>query len=203
MRSSIARDRRSSWNAPQASSCPGSDTSRQRQCSAGRGARRSGSGSRAKSPPRHLSRDAVAVRGQRGSTRCAGTRHRCRRMPPHRRPASAEGASRGMEFAVAQAAFRLLHDVQDEAYVYFTHSPAPVTEECTATTTTARHSPRLSKRSRIRRAVSSGEVLGGGLARPSELRPAAGCSARRIIACLDVRDGRVVKGINFGHLGGR
>ena len=32
------------------------------------------------------------------------------------------------------------------------------------------------------------------------VRLAVAMLARRIIACLDVRDGRVVKGINFGHL---
>ena len=95
------------------------------------------------------------------------------------------------------------------AQVYFTHSLRRAGHRRHASPSTdARRtrSPSVVERGqRLRRAVPPGEIGRRRAADPAQL-PASWCGysasmlSKRIIACLDVRDGQVVKGINFEGL---
>ncbi len=96
---------------------------------------------------------------------------------------------------------RLMRGVEDRAFVYYTHSyRAPVVTETVAVTDLRWSVLRGSgKGQRDGGAVSSGEVRGGGHAGVAQFC-GVGMLTKRIIACLDVRNGRVVKGVQFVDL---
>ena len=123
--------------------------------------------------------------------------------------ADAEGAARRLERARHRTRpSRLLDGVADGAQVYFTHSyAAPVTGDTVAVDRrTASRSPRSSSAAtspacsstRRNRATSGLQILRNFAASCVGLN--ASMLSKRIIACLDVRDGQVVKGINFEGL---
>jgi hypothetical protein len=95
--------------------------------------------------------------------------------------------------------------VADQSQVYFTHSyVAPLTSETVAVANTASFRRRAAGEHR-RRAVSSREVWRSRLEDSSQLRRPGWLEgllllSKRIIACLDVRNGQVVKGVNFEGL---
>ena len=96
---------------------------------------------------------------------------------------------------------RLLEGVKDGSYVYYTHSYfAPVVAQTVATTALRRvlHGDRGAGQ-QLRGAVSPGKV-GRSRIDDAEKLCEAGMLTKRIIACLDVRDGRVVKGVQFRRL---
>ncbi len=109
---------------------------------------------------------------------------------------------------------RLLSGLTSGAQVYFTHSfAAPVTEACAAATTHANTFASVVERDNVfgvqfhpEKSSDAGlRILRNFLdlveARRAERgKPTCLMLTKRIIACLDVRDGQVVKGVQFQEL---
>ena len=146
---------------------------------------------------RHLPRPAVALRRQRrgaGGRRLGIFHWQCasefaRPKVPHV----------GWNSLALSRPAPLTANIPDESQVYFTHSYAAPVVEATAAVTD------------VRRRVFCGRGAAAILPASSSIRksPAtSGCASygtgsmlsKRIIACLDVRDGKVVKGVNFEGL---
>ena len=126
------------------------------------------------------------------------------RLHAHRGRAAAEGSARRLEHADPPRDSALLSGVSDGAHVYFTHTFRRTGDRGMRGD---RHSwPALRRRGRTRshlgRAVPSRKILRDRASGSAELRPDGErpMLARRIIACLDVRNGCVVKGVNFQDL---
>ena len=164
--------------------------------------------------PRHLRRHAVAVRGQRRSARRAAAWACCRAASQRLdgdAERAAEGAARRLERARrSRKPARLLDGLDSGAQVYFTHSfAAPVTDACAAATTHANTFASVVERDNVfgvqfhpEKSSDAGlQILRNfldlvaGSDRPDDLM-----LTKRIIACLDVRDGQVVKGVQFQEL---
>ena len=159
---------------------------------------------------RHLPRHAVAVRGQRRSARSAGPRPAVGPVLPAARPtatAPIKVPHVGWNSLDARARRRRSSTASPPgSQVYFTHSyVAPghrrhrrrhrarrdrSPRSCSAATSPACSSIRRNR-------ATSGC---GSCATSSQLVAVGAMLSKRIIACLDVRDGQVVKGINFEGL---
>jgi imidazoleglycerol-phosphate dehydratase len=158
--------------------------------------------SRRRAVPGHLPRHAGAVRDQRGGARSARSR-RFSRARCERFPAGRARAAHGLERD--RAGRRAAPDARPrpKPYVYFAHSfYAPkLRRRPRRASTRACATPRCWKRATSSACSSTREIGTARAENRRELREdLKAVLAKRIIPCLDVTGGRVVKGVNFVNL---
>ena len=139
----------------------------------------------------------LALRGERGG--------RPRPRPAPRAgapPARRAGAAHGLERPRAHPRRRALLEGLDGADVYFAHSFAaePAEPERRRRDGGARRPDRRRRRARRRSPASSSTPSGAAAAGARVLENVLAMVKKRVIPCLDVAGGRVVKGVRFESL---
>ena len=117
-------------------------------------------------------------------------------------PSSVKSPHVGWNSLTVREGSRLLRGIAQDSFVYYTHSfQAPVVA---ATTAASEYGMPFSgggrARQHFRSAVPSGEIGRRGARDSEEFLRGLTVLTKRIIACLDVDDGRVVKGVQFKNL---